>query len=540
MEARIRFFRLLQTKTATAVCLSLAFVARMIMHLCFYSLSGDRSLQAVAAKNLANGNGYTIDTVSATNILESVYTPLTGWPPGYSLLLSAIYFLTHNMLFSILFLDGLCILMLLYFSRKILRTIGCSVALSNAYTLMQGFFLYDFVREPSTDLNALAFLIASISLTLSLLQNKNASVGQAVLLAVVNFFVPFIRYMYIPIALVLPSYLLFGLQKSEHKTIHRLGKITLSISLVLLAGLLFFQKTYTGSATYVYPFPVGFHPENLLRIYPFTLTPFFDIVFYSTLAAKAGIMEYGKYHNLLIYLNGIFFCALLYYGIRFFFKKQEEETSAAEHYLFNGTIISIIIILLLVALSLRYAGIPAFRYWTYVQESRYWAFITFLLQQLIFIFIYHKWGSIKGWWWRAAGWALGLLMLFETLHGAYFTTKKALIGIPVLQQGADAVEKLGPMKQLAERVHQLYPSKMVVFASNENDFLNPLRLLGEKTVVGNNIFEPLLQEPHDKIVVYLLYKFHNKHLISLAEQNDKLYDVTENGYLKVYSTHLLR
>ena len=64
--------------------------------------------------------------------------------------------------------------------------------------------------------------------------------------------------------------------------------------------------------------------------------------------------------------------------------------SVTEFYFFAGVAISLLISVTLIALSLRNSLYIEYGYggWTYVQEGRYFAFLSFFLQQALFILAY--------------------------------------------------------------------------------------------------------------------------------------------------------
>lgn len=51
-------------------------------------LGSDKCYQLLAAKNLDEGKGYSLSVQDAGNLEQTLYSPLSGWPPGYSLTIS--------------------------------------------------------------------------------------------------------------------------------------------------------------------------------------------------------------------------------------------------------------------------------------------------------------------------------------------------------------------------------------------------------------------------------------------------------------------
>ena len=53
-------------------------------------LGSDKCYQLLAAKNLDEGKGYSLSVQDAGAMTETIYRSLSGWPPGYSLLISGV------------------------------------------------------------------------------------------------------------------------------------------------------------------------------------------------------------------------------------------------------------------------------------------------------------------------------------------------------------------------------------------------------------------------------------------------------------------
>lgn len=73
-----------------------SFVSRTWLTLRHMDLGSDKCYQLIAAKNMKEGNGYSICVQDADNLSETLYGPLSGWPPGYSLTISLAQKLTGD------------------------------------------------------------------------------------------------------------------------------------------------------------------------------------------------------------------------------------------------------------------------------------------------------------------------------------------------------------------------------------------------------------------------------------------------------------
>src|SRR4030081_3234705 len=197
-------------KRLSILAIFIAAISRLVIQLYFFNYNDDRFLQLVATKNFIHGHGITLNRVFFENFSREFYIPLLGWPPGYTILLSPIALLTNgNVVLAAIIFDLVTVLIFILYSRKILVLLGLPERIVNLFTLVSGFFLYEFCLNPTTDLSALAFFICAIYMCLNFLKNDKKNSGYAVQIAVVNFLCPFLRYMFIPVSLIIPLYLLF-------------------------------------------------------------------------------------------------------------------------------------------------------------------------------------------------------------------------------------------------------------------------------------------------------------------------------------------
>ena len=106
-------------------------------------------------------------------------------------------------------------------------------------------------------------------------------------------------------------------------------------------------------------------------------------------------------------------------------KKRFLNQSPINLYIFISTIASLVILAVLLFLSITNAPhkTRASTEWTYVHESRYFAFPVFFLQQLLFITIYQYRQFAKKWL-RSLLFFCFFLLLLDTAHNIYFATSQ--------------------------------------------------------------------------------------------------------------------
>ncbi|MFL5789379.1 MAG: hypothetical protein ACJ748_15065, partial [Flavisolibacter sp.] len=462
--------KLFTNRVLSATIFFLACVSRVAIQVYNFFPGTDRSFQLVAAKNLLAGDGITVNQVLAGNLSRELYLPLAGWPPGYSFFVGIIaFFFNNNVHLAALLFDVITILIFVYFSRRILITLGCSANVVNLFTLVVGFFVYPFSEVSTTDSNALAFFICAFSMTLDFIKDNKKGNQFAIGLALINFISPFLRYMFIPLSLVIPLYLLYIGKKTNDKRVFNGGLWAFAINLLLLGALLIFQIRSTGAPIYINPVEKGYFPSNLLHLYPVIVGSFINIGFYYSIAASLGILDYGQYSELFQLLSALVIVLLVILFVKFHFKKSRQQLTLRDHYVYIGGLISLLTLLILITLSLRYG--PSRNNnseWTYVIEPRYVAFITIFLQQLVFIFIFDNWQRIRNRLLKLIGFLLLILLGLETIHGLYFTSKILITNRKNFHANKRYSEQKQFIKSYVLQLKKNHPSHDIVFFSRKD------------------------------------------------------------------------
>ena len=78
----------LSRKETGFIIIIIAVLIKILLQVAFFSIQGDKAFQLVAAKNLLDGHGLTFNYVSLNDLSTEKFSPLIGWPPGYSLVLT--------------------------------------------------------------------------------------------------------------------------------------------------------------------------------------------------------------------------------------------------------------------------------------------------------------------------------------------------------------------------------------------------------------------------------------------------------------------
>lgn len=512
----------------------LALASRLAVQLYFFSYGTDRSLQMVAAKNFRDGHGISLNLVMITDLSKEIYQPLIGWPPGYSIFVGVIsFFLNNNIVLSAIVFDLLSVALFLYYSRKVLQILNTPVQLLNFYTLISGFFLYDFLQVSTSDLNAVAFFVWTFYMSLDFIKNDKKGIGYAAAIGLINFISPFIRYMFIPVAVVIPFYLVYIGNKTRDKRIYKGGLMASTVTIVLLVLLFFFQNQYTGSPLFINSTGKGFFPANLLEAYPVIFASFINLGFYYSVGASFGVIKYGQYAELILGLNVLLLGFLLYLFIKFFFKKRISELRIADHFIFIGGTASAFILCLLTALSLHYAPFvyPTYR-WTFIKEARYMAFPLIFIQLLAFVLIFSKWQTAKNNLFKIGSVLLIVVLWLEVLHGMYFTGKILLGNKTFFSYNKDFCKQKDFINQTITGLIKKNLSSVIVFTSTDPTFTSLANLRGAKALY--NLPPQTIVSSSRPFILIVAIKEGEQHRFKNLLDNSQTRLIKKIGYLQFY------
>ena len=385
MVERLRFIFSLQ-KISIAIVV-LAIVSRTIQLLFFYNLGEDLAYQVMATQNLAYGHGITLAKALPTDLSVTIYEPLIKWPPGYSLLLYPFYVLfQHNYAAACLTVEILAAIALIIYARRILRLLGVPIYLINLYTLVSAFFIHTFYVFISTDGITISLFVIAIYHTLFLLKASRNYLLHALLITLCLTLCATLKYLFVPLVFVLPAFLLVKAVVDKNVQLKRTAAVAIVILFVVIATMLAYQKTVSGSVAYTRTPGVGFYPEHILSAYPFIPASFvkpdtFPAVLQMPLSIANGFLQ-------LIHLA--FFVMVLIYFITSFRRKEYKNMTLVQSFEWVSFLISLTIFLSLLILSLRIATDKiSSGYWTFLQDARYYGLAIVLIQLAFFIFLHN-------------------------------------------------------------------------------------------------------------------------------------------------------
>ncbi len=359
-------------KTFLLAAMILGIVIKCML-LYFYALvDGDKGLQAVAAFNIAYGNGYTIPEYNLlTHQVNNI--PLLEWPPLYSFLLVPFLFLTgFSMEWSCFLLDACAGISLLIFLTLLLRKIGFPVWLQALLILFKSAELNAtaLISFP-TDTWATAAVIAALYFLLRAVERP--AIGTIILFALINVLPFYFRYMYLPVVFVMPF--LYTWQHFQSVPSRRYVYIIWSITLVAVTGLLFYNWMVSREVVFMITRERGFYPETFLAMAPVFWASFINVDFYCMQVSLHTSLSYKNFQDVLKATSAILLLLMITQFARHL-KSYFRRTTPINNFFLYGGGLSLSIFLVIIMLSLTnspYSPYNKTDFWTYVMEERYFA-----------------------------------------------------------------------------------------------------------------------------------------------------------------------
>jgi len=415
-----KFKTILSDRKVTVFILLAVIVSRIIQLCYFYNIVVDASYQVIGTQSLLNGHGVSIPNVVATNLSAPIYTPLINWPPGYSFLLAPFYALFKgDYIAAGITLDILSSITLIFVCRSILKILDISLYIRNLFTILTGFFIYYFYFNPCSDAIAITFFLLALYFALALIKSKKNQLLHTVLLTFFLFAVGTLKYLFIPAIFVIPVFLFFKALSDADKQLKKVALSSFLVIAVLLSTLLLYQKTVSGSATYISAGGRGFFPENLLSTYPAIPASFIQPNTIHVLSAsneKTSVLfkVYQVINIVLLLLTVIVFC-------KQFIKHRFSNLTVLQSLFYLTFLLSFAVIGLLIVLSLvvEKEQIFSWRLWTYVEDGRYYGLPNVLIHLSLFAF-YKYYTSVYKKNLRNLFYLFLLLLVPEMLRGIYF------------------------------------------------------------------------------------------------------------------------
>ena len=416
----------LSTRMGTVVCLAFALLNKLVFVLLTSTIGRDKIIQLHIAENILSGKGVGLLKYSTENINNPVFVPHVEFAPGYSFVMAPlIKIFNQNIYAAVAAFDVLVCFALLFVLRRICRLQDLPLYLINIFTLLFGCFQYIFFRlSPPSDAVSILFIFSGISFILNMIrQDKQNSLLKLVVLSFVFFLPAFFRYMYLPVSIVLPAFIILIGYKRKNKLLIKQGMVLTIITFILLSGFLLLLTLYTGNPLPQYPVERGLFISNLAHWYPFVPASFINIDFAAQRLSQFTSLSYTKIFFLFEILNIAVFVTLII-GLSKKIKTVLHVASGSGVFLLSGIIISIVALFTLAYSSLTYSNqIEPSVFWTYVQEQRYYAFLYLFIQLAFLSWLFHDPLILKTTLKKLFAFGGIAILVIACTHGFYYNAK---------------------------------------------------------------------------------------------------------------------
>ena len=422
-------FSMFESKAATAVCLLLAVVNRVI-NVFFVSYTGrDEMILVMQSKSFLAGHGLCIPKYYTTQLDFPLYDCTQLWPPGYAITLAPfLKIFNYNIYGATTTLEILASLAMIFIIRKLCSQAGFPLIAKNLMTLIAGCFEYPFIYESQpTDTLSLIFLLAGISYTLTILNQNSFSLIQ-ILVAALLFFLPvFYRYAYPPVSLVIIFSIIICGWIVQNKLWVKKGIAMAGMLSILFVIFFITLKLSTGQSAYITKTERGIYPENLVHWFPFIPGSFMNLPFVTSQVRKYTGMELQPVPQILEIINGILLVALLWLAWKFIIKKSFVSTASSNRMITWGIAGTLAVFFTLIFLSFTYKIQKGyFNNWNYISETRYFAFVIVFTQLLFLGWVFLNERKEKNFYQKTILYVCFLLLFIEITHNLYFHTRVAL------------------------------------------------------------------------------------------------------------------
>ena len=429
MKANIKVINAFRTnsKKLSIICICISVLSRIINVLYFSYIGGDKMTNALMSRSLLRGDGLSIPQYFVSNPDVVIHNTTPFWPPGYPLLLAGfLKIFDYDLFWASTAIDVVAAIVLIFIIRKFCILIGFTQPAVNFATLMAGCFNYSFISASlPTDIVTLTLLFLGYYFVIKALINNSAKTSSLITASFFLVLPAFFRYSYhLSILFLLVCILITG-YVLKNKAIIKKGK-TLFLGAVLFYSLFALIQFYvSGSLLYSVPTQKGIFFNNLWPWATFIPSSFISLNFLYTrvFSVFLSLSTFEKL-NEVVNIFGVVAIAGLFILLLFKYKTFKTITPF-NWFVLTGAFISSGILLLLVYASFTnkeqiYHGVP----WNYLQEPRYFGFITVLIQ-IAFVgwcfsgkklpFKHPVLSIIK--------YGLVFLISFELIHNIYFNAK---------------------------------------------------------------------------------------------------------------------
>lgn len=482
--SRIR--KIMGSRLAGLFCFLFAITNRIIFA-SLYSLVGvDTKLQLVYAENLLAGRGMGVTKYFTGDLNNSVFDTQQIFPPGFSFTIIPFLALFGGDGYKAVFAYDIVVAILFIVAVRMLgKKVGLSPELNNIITLIAGCSQYFFFMSwSSTDAIGVCLLLFSVVTVIDIMSKKEDPGLIKVIGAGLLFCMPFFfRFMYLPVAFLLPLYILVPGIILKNKALQRNGLRVLVACTLILIFYFSISSLTSGNALYITDVGRGIFIDQFTEWYPFLPASFINIDFGAQLVQSILGLNYSYTIFILEIINALITVLLIFLLCRFIYK-QRKATQFSTHFNFItlGALLSLVILLLLAWLTLTYKELSWGYYkWTHVQDPRYFAFIYVFVPIVLFVCLQHYPQSFKKPLVRFIVFIAFCCLTTEVLHGIYYNGK-ILLSHRDLDYIRDADKGFRTFPTLITELKNQHPDKELIVSSPDKFYLLAASQMGYKAI----------------------------------------------------------
>jgi hypothetical protein len=386
----------------------------------------------------------------------------------------------------------------------------------------------------STDVVSISLVLFAMSAMIGITDKKRRLTAIEVILYGFVFFLPcFFRYMYLPVTVLLPLFIIFYGLYIKNGQFKKTG-IKLMISTAVFLIVLFGTTTaYSGNAIHVYNAGRGIFIDQVFHWYPFLPASFINLDFAAQQVAKILNINYSQVISLFEIINVISFFLSIFLLIRYFIS-YKKISSLSRHFIFviSGSVISLAILVMLTYLSLTYKAQDWGNYkWTYNYDVRYFAFIYIFILLLFFTVVYYYPSLLRKRLIRLLDFIIIFCLAIEFLHGVYYNAKIIMHhqDLSFIRNGDMSYRKFPPV---LTGLKKQYPDRQIFVCSPDQFYLHTAAQMRCKAIFDYaNLNKAKLNLSAESILVLVVHKQdtwimkeyiqkHNPQLVSTIAETD--------------------
>ncbi|HET9745991.1 MAG TPA: hypothetical protein VFP97_09770 [Chitinophagaceae bacterium] len=462
-------------------------IANRIVFASLYSLIGvDTKLQLVYAENLLAGRGMGVTKYFTADLNTPVFDTQQIFPPGFSLTIIPFLALFGGDDYTAVLAYDIVVAILFIVAVRILgRKAGLAPELNNIITLIAGCSQYFFFMSwSSTDAIGVCLLLFSLVAVIDIINKKEHLGWVKVAGAAILFCLPFFfRFMYLPVAFLLPLYTLASGIILKNKKLKSDGFRILFACTLFLTLYFSISSLTSGNALYITDVGRGFFIDQFTEWYPFLPASFINIDFGAQLIESISGLGYSDTMFILEISNALIFAVLIFLLGRYFYKERRAtQFSNHSHFIAAGSSLALVILLLLAWLTLTYKEQSWGYYkWTHVQDPRYFAFIYVFVPLVLFVCLQHYRHSLKKPMVRFFVFIAFCCLTIEVLHGIYYNGK-ILLSHKDLDYIRDADKGFRSFPKLIAALKNEHPDKELIVSSPDRFYLLTASQMGYKAI----------------------------------------------------------